>query len=200
MQTTDRSIKLIGDKVAVSENNLFKHVYKTAGIKARLNNMIDEDYLRQNTKGCELIYHPFWLAKTLVIADRPPFPSRTQPNMVFVDAVSGYRGVFSRIPPIREQQISLSHLAQLRISEKDDAIRYVKNVQEKQINRSYILKKPRHEIKEISVAYLPLWKVAVRSGLINETFYINGNTGESEKFMAERWQNGKDLLQHSVMG
>jgi hypothetical protein len=195
VQTTDASITLIGDKPPFSQNELYKYVYKAAGIKARLNRTIDENYLQQHVKRCELVYHPFWLAKTLVIADRPPFPPRKQPNMIFVDAVSGYRGVFSRVPPIRNQQLDQSRLVQMRISDKADAERYVKNVQEKQINRSYILKKPRHEIRDISLTYLPLWKVAVRSGLINETFYINGNTGESEKFMAERWQSGKDLLQ-----
>lgn len=193
---TDESIAIIGEKVNVSENDLFKHVYKAIGMKARMNRTIDENYVRQHTKVCTLVYHPFWLAKTLVIADRPPFQPRTLPNMIFVDAVSGYRGVFSRIPPITDQQMNHRDRVQMRISKKDDVTKYVKNVQEKQINRSYILKKPRHEIKEIFLVYLPLWKVAVRSGLINETFYINANTGESEKFMAERWQHGKDLLKH----
>lgn len=192
---TDETIKLIGNKVSVSEQDLFKHVYRAIGMKGRVNRTIDENYIRQHTKVSTLIYHPFWLAKTLVIADRPPFPPRTLPNMIFIDAVSGYRGVFSRIPPISDQETNLSDLVQMRISEKGEAVRYVKNVQEKQINRSYILKKPRHEIKEVFLVYLPLWKVAVRSELINETFYINANTGESEKFMAQRWQNGKDLLQ-----
>jgi len=194
VQMNEATIKVIGDNITVTEHELYKHVYKAAGFKARLNRSINEHYLRQNTKTCDLMYHPFWLAKTLVIADRPPFPPRTHPNMIFVDAVSGYRGVFSKVPPIHDREIGHGSLVETYITDKREAERYVKNVQEKQINRSYILKKPRHEIKEIFLVYLPLWKVAILSGLVNETFYINGNTGESEKFMSERWQSGKDLL------
>ncbi|SFA85101.1 hypothetical protein SAMN04488072_102312 [Lentibacillus halodurans] len=194
MQSNNVSIKLIRNKVIVSENNLLNHVYKAAGFKARLNRTVNEKYLQQHAKVCKLIYHPFWLAKTLVIADRPPFSPREQPNMIFVDAVSGYRGVFSRIPPITDQQVNHDDLIPMRISNQDDAVRYIKYVQTRQINRSYVLKKPRHEINELFLVYLPLWKVVIRSGLVNETFYINGNTGESEKFMADRWDGGKDLL------
>ncbi|WP_010530309.1 hypothetical protein [Lentibacillus jeotgali] len=196
MQTNEGTIKVIGDDVIVSENALYKYIYKAAGMKARVNSSINEHYLRQNAKTCELIYHPFWLAKTLVVADRPPFPPRIQPNIIFVDAVSGYRGVFSKVPPIHDQEIGHSSLIESNIADKEDAERYVINVQEKQMNPSYILKKPRHEIRELFLVYLPLWKVAILSGLVNETFFINGNTGESEKFMSERWQSMKDFLQH----
>lgn len=196
MQTKNATIDLVGNEALISQNEVYQHVYKAAGIKARLHRTIDKKYFQQHAEVCELIYHPFWIAKTLVIADRPPFPPRKQPNMIFVDAVSGYRGVFSKVPPIRTEQIDQSKRIQALISDKADAERYVKNVQEKQINRSYILKKPRHEIRDITLTYLPLWKVTVRSGLINETYYINGNTGESEKFMAERWQSGNDLLEY----
>ncbi|SFD89040.1 hypothetical protein SAMN05216238_105160 [Lentibacillus persicus] len=194
MPTKEATINVIGDHPAIRENELYNHVYKAAGIKARLSSSINEDFLRQNTKTCELLFHPFWLAKTLVIADRPPFPPRKQPNMIFVDAVSGYRGVFSKIPPISNREIGDGSIVETFITDTDDAERYVKNVQENQINRSYILKKPMHEIREISLFYLPLWKVSVSSELLDETFFINGNTGESEKFMSERWQNKVDLL------
>lgn len=82
----------------------------------------------------------------------------------------------------------------MRIPDEDTAKKYVHDVQDKQINRSYILKKPRHEIRDIFPAYLPMWKIAVRNHVLNETFYINANTGELETHMQKRWQNGRDLL------
>lgn len=85
-------------------------------------------------------------------------------------------------------------LTSVRIPE-EELEKYIKNVQRKQINRSYVLKKPLHEVKEISLIYLPIWKVKVKGNNIKEALYINGNSGESEKFMSERWKNGKDLLE-----
>lgn len=194
MQPEQKTIMRIGNTSIISENEVYKFVYKAAGAGAKLKREVNDAYLKQHTKACELIYHPFWLAKTLVIADRPPFPPKKMPNVLFVDAVSGYRGVFSKIPPLEEKQVSKDSLNEMLISSKKEAQAYVQDVQKKQINRSYILKKPRHEVKELELVYLPLWKVKTCNRHINETFYINGNTGESEKHMSRRWEEGKDLL------
>lgn len=188
-----KKIQRIGNKL-ISDPELYTSIYKSLGVKGKFNNTVNPDYIRKHVLEKELIYHPFWIAKTLVIAERPPFPSKKMPNVIFVDAVSGYRGLFSHIPPVTEEEIETNTLATLRINKEEDVNKYIKNVQEKQINRSYILKKPIHEVKDVSLIYLPIWKVKVKSEDLKETFYINGNTGESEKFMSERWKSGKDLL------
>jgi hypothetical protein len=189
-----KKIRRIGNRL-ISETLLYKSIYKSLGVKEKMNKSVNIDYIRENMTDKELTYHPFWIVKNLVIAERPPFPSKKMPNVIFIDAVSGYRGLFSKIPPVIEEKVEGNTLAPLRISKEEVVSKYVKNVQEKQINRSYILKKPLHEVKEVSLVYLPIWKVRVKSDEINETFYINGNTGESEKFMSERWKSGKDLLE-----
>jgi hypothetical protein len=188
-----KRIQRIGTNL-ITDAVLYKSIYKSIGVKGKFNHKVNPDYVRAHAVEKELIYHPFWIVKNLVIAERPPFPPKKMPNVIFIDAVSGYRGLFSRIPPVTDEKVEESSLALLRISKEEELKKYIKNVQEKQINRSYILKKPIHEVKEVSLVYLPIWKVKVKSGEINDTFYINGNTGESEKFMSERWKNGKDLL------
>ncbi|MFA1818786.1 hypothetical protein ACDX78_01065 [Virgibacillus oceani] len=197
MQTNKMAVKKIqriGNKT-IADEMLYKSIYKSLGVKGRVSKKISPDYIRHHLLKKELIYHPFWIVKNLVIAERPPFPSKKMPNVIFIDAVSGYRGLFSKIPPITEEEVEAHALATLRISMDEDVTKYIRNVQEKQINRSYVLKKPKHEVKEITLVYLPIWKAKVKSDELDETFYINGNTGESEKFMSDRWERGKDLLE-----
>ncbi len=195
MQTdkkAEKRISRIGDK-NISDALLYKSIYKTLGIQQKLNRSINPDYVRDHTTKKEMLYHPFWMAKNLIVADRPPFPPKKIPRIIFVDAVSGYRGLFSHVPPINTESIADKMLTAPQITE-ENLEKYIKDVQEKQINRSYILKKPRHENKATELVYLPIWKVKVSSSELDHTFYINGNTGESEQFISERWWNGKDLL------
>jgi|SRR5690625_2517097 len=186
-------IQRIGNKT-ISDNILYKSIYKSIGMKGKFNNTLNPDYIRDHLAEKELNYHPFWIVKNLVVAERPPFPSKKMPNVIFIDAVSGYRGLFSKIPPITDENVETEILTTLRIN-KEDVNKYIENVQDKQINRSYILKKPIHKVKEVTLVYLPIWKAKVKSDEIRETFYINGNTGDSEKFMSDRWKNGKDLIE-----
>src|SRR5690625_2736810 len=193
MNKKQMNIHRIGDTALIGEAELYKFVQKALPIKFRMNKSIDETVLKQSDKA-ELIYHPFWLAKTLVIAERPPFQPKKLPNMIFVDGVSGYRGVFSKIPDIVEMEVNRTDVQPLVITSEEEARKYVKDVQIKQINRSYLLKKQKHEIVEMSLGYVPIWQVLIRTSELHETFYINANTGESEKYMAKRWQDRKDLI------
>lgn len=193
MLTKERlRVKQIGDWQVVTDENLHQFVYKNLGIKHKLK--VNKEQVREQIVEKELLYHPLWLAKTFVIADRPPFSPKKMPNIIFVDAVSGYRGVFQKVPKMQGIEIDEDCAVRKRIDKDDCERKYLKDVQENQINRSYILKKPRHEIVDVYPAYLPIWKVAVESELFRETLYLNANTGEHEKYMSERWANGKDLL------
>ncbi|MBC5638314.1 hypothetical protein H8S33_16150 [Ornithinibacillus sp. BX22] len=189
-----RSIQRVGTENRISEVELYQYIYKSLGLGQKFNKSITIKHLIDYTTEKKLIYHPFYIAKTIVIAERPPFPPRRTPNLIFVDGVSGYRGVFSKVPPLTREEVEPDYLVSVRIPDEHSAVNYVRDVQQKQINRSYVLKKPKHEIREISLNYLPLWKVAVKSELVKEIFYINANTGESEKYMSRRWREGKDLL------
>lgn len=193
VEKVGKTIKRIGDTSLISEEELYKYLHKSMRLRSKMNKEINLNYLKQHTIQRELIYHPFWIAKVLVIAERSPFPSKKTPNVIFVDAISGYRGLFSKIPPIKDEIVDRNQSVKMVIAEEKEAMKYVKHVQEKQINRSYVLKKPIHEVKEILPVYLPLWKVEIKSELVDDTFFINGNTGESEKYLSERWE-GKDLL------
>lgn len=192
---TLKNIKRIGDgQNDISGPKLYKAVYKSLGLKGKLSKRVNQDYIREHVHHEELIYHPFWMVKNLVVAERPPFASKKIPRIIFVDAVSGYRGIFSHVPPLTDEAVDDGQLTSLQIDSEEAVSKYIKDVQVKQINRSYILKKPLHEIKETSLVYLPIWKVRLKSSEFNRTFFINKNTGESEQFLSERWWNGKDLL------
>lgn len=185
-------IKRIG-KTHISEKELYQSIYKSLGMKARLNKTINADYLKKNTTSATLLYHPFWMVKNLVLADRPPFPPKKIPRMIFIDAVSGYRGIFSHVPPVSEEAVDEEKIVEALI--REEAVdQYAEDVRAKQIDKQYLLKKPRHEALETALVYLPIHKVVVESAEVNKTFYINGNTGESEQFLSERWKNGKDLI------
>jgi len=188
-----QSIKRIGEKNITAEE-LYKAVYKAMGFKKKVNRKVGISYIKKNLVGETLIYHPIWLVKSLIVAARPPFRPKKIPRIIFVDAVSGYRGIFSHVPPIVDETVDSSQAVKPFLYNEEEIKPYVENVQEKQINRQYMLKKPVHEVVETSLVHLPIYIVKVHSEEIEETFYINGNTGESEKFLSERWIGKKDLL------
>ncbi|TSJ63686.1 hypothetical protein FPQ13_08605 [Allobacillus salarius] len=188
------TVKQIGDRQVVSEDNLYQFVYKNIGLKSKLKTKVNKAYVKEHLANYELIYHPMWLAKTIIIAERPPFTPKKLPNIIFVDAVSGYRGVFQRIPVVQEIEISQENVVKNKIRMDECKSKYIKDVQAQQIDRSYILKKPKHEIVDLFLVYLPIWRVTLNIGSNDETFYINANTGENETYMRERWENGKDLI------
>lgn len=86
--------------------------------------------------------------------------------------VSGYRGVFQSVPHVQEIEISQENMVKNKISLEECENKYVKDVQIQQINRSYILKKPKHEIADLFLAYLPIWRVTMNTGPIDETFLL----------------------------
>ncbi|MGM8215394.1 hypothetical protein ACLIA0_07440 [Bacillaceae bacterium W0354] len=186
-------IKRIGHS-EITKENVYRYIYKGLPFTNRLNKQINVNYLKNNSEQCQLIYHPFWLAKTVIVAERPPFPPRKTPNMIFVDAVSGYRGVFSSVPVIQKVEVNGDELRKLVINQEEEVKKYIEDVQQKQINRSYILKKPLHELHDLFLAYLPIWKVNIKLDTINKIYYVNGNTGELENFMANRWESREDLI------
>ncbi|MUK90375.1 hypothetical protein GMD78_18615 [Ornithinibacillus sp. L9] len=188
MATKKKTILRIG-KQSISDQEIYKYVYKGMPFQAKFSRRVDEAFLREHTLDKRLIYHPFWVAKVLVIAERPPFPPRKLPNVIFVDGVSGYRGVFSKVPPIQKEEVDSGEIVPLKIASQNEAKRFVKDVQEKQINRSYILKKPLHELKNLQLVYLPLWKINITSEPVTDTLYINANTGEIEKHLQQQWKN-----------
>jgi len=114
--------------------------------------------------------------------------------MIFVDAVSGYRCIFSHVPAIREEEADADQIIAPYIME-EDVHKYAKDVRKKQIDKQYLLKKPDDEVLETSLVYLPIFKVVIESNEVDGTFYINAITGEHEKYLSERWNDGKDLME-----
>ncbi|MFC4557645.1 hypothetical protein ACFO3D_05410 [Virgibacillus kekensis] len=187
-------IGVIGKKEKITERDIYPHMYKALKWRTRINKSITEEYLNEHTVSKALFYHPIWLAKILLIARRPPFPPKKIPNMIFVDAVSGYRGLISSIPGTVIQEVDPQPLISPKINEQDAVKRYVEDVQINQINRSYVLKKPEYDLRDLSLVYLPLWRVKVESDLLTKEFTINANTGESEEYMSSLWDSNKLLL------
>lgn len=185
-------LQRIGTK-NISHQLLVKSIYKSLGMKTKLNKNITPAYIEHHIQSKQLIYHPIWMVKNMVLAGRPPFPPKKIPRVIFVDAVSGYRGLFSHVPHLRTEKQSAGEVITHQIDETS-LEKYISDVQAKQINRAYLMKKPRHVREGTTLAYLPIWKVSVKSDLVNHVFFINANTGENEQFMSDRWKSGKNLI------
>lgn len=134
----------------------------------------------------ELFYHPLWLGKVLTFADRPPFPPKQTPNVVFVDAVSGYRGVLERVPSVEGTSGNGTQVPAVIDSPKR-ARPYVQAVMYT-VNRGYVMKKPTHELVSLDLVQLPIWKVTL-SLEAEHVVYVNGVTGEPETYMARLWKS-----------
>ncbi|MBP2004845.1 hypothetical protein [Halobacillus andaensis] len=156
-----------------------------------MNRSIDADYIKNHITSTKRVYHPMWVAKLLVIADRKPFPPRKKPNMVFVDAVSGYRGLFPTVPPMNDREVENGEVVPAQLTKQQVEETYILDIQQNQINRSYVLKKPSYQLEELFLTYLPLWNVHVDSSYLTKEFIINANTGESEEYMSQLWGSGK---------
>jgi|SRR5690625_1085827 len=183
----NEKLTVMGNHNLIDQEALYTHIYKSLKWTVRLRGNINKEFVRRNTTNTALKYHPIWLAKTLVIADRKPFAPKKTPNMVFVDAISGYRGIISKIPETAEVKVHKNQVISANIIDDNAIVDYIRDVQVKQINRSYVLKKPRHEIVEYFLVYLPLWIGKVSSQEMVKEFTINANTGESEEYMASLW-------------
>lgn len=182
------NVNLLGEDT-VAERDLPAHIYKSLHPPLKWNKQLNEAAVEKGIAKKEKIYHPMWVVKMLIIADRKPFPPRIKPNMAFIDAVSGYRGLFPNVPPITEAEVPSTKIQKAVITKQELLDKYVKHVQEKQINRSYILKKPKYEIKDTEMVYLPLWRVEIDTAFLTKTFIINGNTGESEDLLMKLWKS-----------
>lgn len=76
---TKMTVKQIGERQVVTEDNLHQFIYKNIGLKNKLKTKVNKEYVKQQLADYDLIYHPMWLAKTIVIAERPPFPPKNCP-------------------------------------------------------------------------------------------------------------------------
>lgn len=152
----------------------------------------------------QLLLNPIWVARVEVVADRPPFAPLVRPRLIFVDGVSEYRGLLESVPPVREVAVQEdpagSHAAPVgeyrarmdgeliavhrNVVDRDRALELVQDVQMRQINRSYALRKPRHRILDIVVQHLPLWRLETTTGAVAT---VNAVTGADESYLASRW-------------
>src|SRR5690625_2693860 len=187
-----KKITIIGNNILIGQNALMKHIYKSLKWSLKIKKNVNVDFIKRYIDKKELVYHPIWLAKTLVVADRKPFSPKKTPNMIFVDAISGYRGLISTIPETIKADINIEKIVHSKIT-SNDVLKFIKDVQTSQINRSYILKKPKHEIVDYFLVYLPLWQGKIISHLFETDFIINANTGDSEDYMAKLWDSKETL-------
>lgn len=188
----EKYIEQLGEQT-VEAHELPGFIKKSLGIKGKFNPGVSERAIKDDIHTAEVIYHPMWIVQNTVVATRRPFKPKRIPHIIFVDAVSGYRGLLSTVPYISETAVEkdkiISHIIDAQAVEH-----YIKDVQNNQIDRSYVLKKPGHERSEPRLVHLPLWKVEMKGRSGREIHYINANTGDSEDFMSSRWASGVDLM------
>lgn len=171
----------IGPMASADPKVLLKGLRKGMGIRKRPSLAA----LHEAVADRSLMYHPVWLGKVLTIAARTPFAPKKTPNLVFIDAVSGYRGVLERIPLVDQSTPDSGGYVQPVIQSTDQASLYVRSVLHT-INRGYVLKKPEHKLVSLELVLLPLWKITVKGENPN-TVFMNAVTGEPESYMARLW-------------
>ncbi|MFK5583765.1 hypothetical protein [Serinicoccus sp. LYQ131] len=130
----------------------------------------------------ELVLHPLWIAWSDVLADRPPFRTAVRPTVIFVDAVSQYRGLLATVPHTQVVEDGVVHPATVR---RERALELVADVQQTQINRSYLLRKPRHEVRRLELLHLPVWRFDPADG--TAVGHVNAVSGADETYLAGRW-------------
>lgn len=86
--TTKTSIRIIGD--ANDNPDLTKPLLKQG--RKWLKRKVTMNELEQRIVSKKKIYHPMWVAKMLVIAERKPFPPRITPNMALSMPFQGTGG------------------------------------------------------------------------------------------------------------
>ena len=187
-------VPVIGGEHPLSDAALAKGVRSALGTRRR--RQLTSAALSVSISSRTLLHHPMWLAKILTAADRPPFKPKVTPNVVFVDAVSGYRGVLEVVPGLSAAvPDDATGLAPV-IRTADEAGGYVQAVLRK-INRNYLVKKPRHTVDDLFLAFLPIWKVELDLDGATQV-YINGNNGEPETYLAAQWGTDAWLDVHRV--
>src|SRR5699024_4853490 len=102
-----QSNKRSGEKKITGEG-LYKAANQAMGCKTSVNRKVGIRYIQDNLVGETVIYHRIWLVESVIVAARPPFRPKTIPRIIFVDGVSGYRGVFSHVPPIVDETVDSS--------------------------------------------------------------------------------------------
>lgn len=149
----------------------------------------------------QLILHPLWICRAEVVADRPPFAPVVRGAQVFVDGVSEYRGLLASLQPVRPVQVDAERdgdgpasgtawwgerrvVVHPAAVDRERALELVRDVQLRQINRSYALRKPRHRVVDLDVHHLPLWRFATTEG---PPATVNAVTGADEAYLASRW-------------
>ncbi|WP_347861143.1 hypothetical protein U0355_10650 [Salimicrobium sp. PL1-032A] len=186
-------VTLLGEE-KIEEKELPGLIYKQLKPTLRMKRGLDERTIRDGITRVEKRYHPMWVIKMLIIAERKPFPPKVTPNMVFVDGRSGYRGLFTTVPPRLEKEVGEHEVLRPFFSKQEMLGKYVKDVQEKQINRKYVLKKPKYDVKEMDLLYLPIWQVEVKNAHVDTTYWVNGNTGESEELLMKLCESQEWML------
>lgn len=120
--------------------------------------------------------------------------------MVFVDGVSEYRGILGTVPPTQTLAVTdsdeleaadgvtlASHVVRPRsLVDRARAQDLVTDVQTRQINRSYLLRKPQHRTRRLELLRLPLWRLGSSDGT-GSTRWVNAVTGDDERFLAAQW-------------
>lgn len=193
MNLSKKEIHVIGDNECIDNKQLYAYIYKSVHLVAKLKKDVTIAFLKTNTNNKELIFHPMWLAQMLVIADRKPFPPKQSSINCFIDAVSGYRGLLTSDMRISRHIVDESKVISPKIKAAYEVEKYIQDVQRTQINRSYILKKPKHRIIHYSLVYLPLWKIDINSDYVSNPLFLNANTGESEKYLSSQWETNRWL-------
>lgn len=110
----------------------------------------------------QYVFVPFWFIKVASYADRIPFPPKVRRYVIYIDAISGERGLTDRFPRTEERDAGEYRVRSPYM--KEDTIKpMVDDLVESLILRRYLLKRPSVEVMDPELVYLPHYYVRVRT-------------------------------------
>lgn len=189
------SVEALGDGSPLDADGALRAVWSGQPLLrrglARWRRLGSVPVLRAELREQELLWCPLWLARTLVTADRPPFPPRRSAVAVFVDGLSGYAGLLGGAAPTAVVD-PVEGRVLAPVLDEEQARDRVTEVQRQQIDRSYPLRKPRHRIESVRLVHLPVRRLhlagprAEAAGVAG-SWHVNAVSGELETHLAREW-------------
>lgn len=129
----------------------------------------------------QYVLHPFWFIKVAAYADRLPFSPKLRRHVLYIDAVTGERGLTDRFPEIEKKTRTGKKIVPPLLKD-EDVKQMTEELIENLILRTYLLKRPRIEVAGRELVYLPHYQVRVnvRDGEIH-SLSVNALSGEVKK-------------------
>jgi hypothetical protein len=126
-------------------------------------------------------YYPFWFIKAEAYADRSPFSPKLRRHVLYIDAMTGDRGLTNQFPKIEQKSKTKIDVLSPRFN-KEKVDNLINELVEDFILRPYLLKRPTVKIVGKELIYLHYYLVNVKTKSdVRYSLSVNSLSGEIRK-------------------